>query len=97
MTLTSFIHTCFLLLIKLFSVFASHGDIYNNYDDDDYHSQMLRKNGHHVETCMNGSLGLDRLIMGHRNNDFDVCLCDLQMPVRCRTHHVFFYPSTHDH
>jgi len=30
---------------------------------------------------MNGSLGLDRLIMGHRNNDFDVCLCDLQMPV----------------
>ena len=42
---------------------------------------MLRKNGHHVESCMNGSLGLDRLIMGHRNNDFDVCLCDLQMPV----------------
>ena len=30
---------------------------------------------------MNGSLGLDRLIMGHRSNDFDVCLCDLQMPV----------------
>ena len=44
-------------------------------------AQMLRSKGHHVDTATNGSLGLDRLILGHAQNEFDVCLCDLQMPV----------------
>ena len=34
-----------------------------------------------METATNGSFGLDRLILGYVGKDFDVCLCDLQMPV----------------
>lgn len=44
-------------------------------------SRSLMKMGCHVTTASNGSLGLDRLIQGYANNDFDVVLMDLQMPV----------------
>ena len=44
-------------------------------------AQMLRSKGHHVDTAINGGLGLDRLMLAHAKNELDVCLCDLQMPV----------------
>ena len=46
-------------------------------------TQMLVKMGHHVETAANGSIGLDLLtrVLG-TSDDFDLVLCDFQMPVR---------------
>jgi CheY-like chemotaxis protein len=46
-------------------------------------TQILRKRGHTVETAANGSAGLDRLAaVCASNDDFDLVLCDFQMPVR---------------
>ena len=46
-------------------------------------TQMLVKMGHKVETAANGSIGLDRLSKVHdTSDDFDLVLCDFQMPVR---------------
>jgi CheY-like chemotaxis protein len=44
--------------------------------------RMLEKNGHTVESASNGSLGLARLMETHGTDaDFDLVLCDFQMPV----------------
>ena len=46
-------------------------------------SQILRKRGHKVETAVNGSAGWDRLTaVCETGDDFDLVLCDFQMPVR---------------
>jgi CheY-like chemotaxis protein len=44
---------------------------------------MLTASGHAVESAPNGSAGLSRLtaVLG-TPDDFDVVLCDFQMPVR---------------
>ena len=43
---------------------------------------MLEKNGHIVESASNGSLGLAKLMETHNTDaDFDLVLCDFQMPV----------------
>mmetsp|Transcript_29043 Transcript_29043/g.27831 ORF Transcript_29043/g.27831 Transcript_29043/m.27831 type:complete len:1116 (+) Transcript_29043:177-3524(+) len=42
-------------------------------------SRALKAKGHHVEVADNGSLGLDKLTTNY--DDFDLVLCDLQMPV----------------
>ncbi len=44
---------------------------------------MLAARGHEVESALNGSEGLKRLaaVMGTAR-DFDIVLCDFQMPVR---------------
>jgi CheY-like chemotaxis protein len=53
--------------------------------------QMLRQRGHAVETASNGSAGLDRLaaVCG-ADDDFDLVLCDFQMPVRARCFRCVF-------
>ena len=43
--------------------------------------RMLRTNGHPVETAVNGSQSLEKLKISYVNNDIDVLLTDLQMPV----------------
>ena len=45
--------------------------------------RMLTASGHAVESAPNGSAGLTRLtaVLGSAD-DFDVVLCDFQMPVR---------------
>lgn len=42
-------------------------------------SRALKAKGHHVEVADNGSLGLEKLTKNY--DDFDLVLCDLQMPV----------------
>ena len=44
-------------------------------------SRSLQSKKFIVETADNGSAGLDRLLKGYDNDDFDVVLMDLQMPV----------------
>ena len=45
-------------------------------------TQILRKRGHTVETAANGSAGLSRLeAVCATDDDFDLVLCDFQMPV----------------
>jgi hypothetical protein len=53
---------------------------------------MLAARGHEVESALNGSEGLKRLaaVMGTAH-DFDIVLCDFQMPVRFR------FPTCHVH
>jgi CheY-like chemotaxis protein len=48
--------------------------------------RMLTANGHIVESAPNGSAGLARLtaVMFDSALDFDLVLCDFQMPVRLR-------------
>jgi CheY-like chemotaxis protein len=45
-------------------------------------TRMLTSQGHAVESALNGSAGLDRLraVFG-TNADFDLVLCDFQMPI----------------
>jgi CheY-like chemotaxis protein len=45
-------------------------------------TRMLTSQGHAVESALNGSAGLDRLrtVFGTRD-DFDLVLCDFQMPL----------------
>ncbi len=52
---------------------------------------MLAARGHEVESAMNGSEGLKRLaaVMGTAL-DFDIVLCDFQMPVRSRSEPIIF-------
>ena len=46
-------------------------------------TRMLIKLGHHVESASNGSIGLEKLKAVHGTEaDFDLVLCDFQMPVR---------------
>ena len=45
-------------------------------------ARMLAKLGHDVESAANGSVGLDKLKAVYGTaGDFDVVLCDFQMPV----------------
>ena len=44
-------------------------------------TRALTNKKYHVVTADNGSAGLDRLIAGYDNQDFNVVLMDLQMPV----------------
>ena len=44
-------------------------------------SRLLRMNGHCVVTAPNGSVGLKMLKEAHNNDQFDMVLTDLQMPV----------------
>jgi CheY-like chemotaxis protein len=44
--------------------------------------RVLEKKGHIVESASNGSLGLSMLMETHgTGSDFDLVLCDFQMPV----------------
>ena len=43
-------------------------------------TRMLLLKGHTVITAMNGSQGLDKLKKGYQDEEFDLCLTDLQMP-----------------
>jgi two-component system cell cycle response regulator CpdR len=44
-------------------------------------SRMLTMNGHTVETALDGSIGLKRLMAAHATRDIDMLITDLQMPV----------------
>jgi CheY-like chemotaxis protein len=44
-------------------------------------SRMLTMNGHTVETALDGSIGLKRLMTAHPTRDIDMLITDLQMPV----------------
>ena len=43
--------------------------------------RMLKTNGHPIETAVNGSQALERMKSSYVDNDIDVLLTDLQMPV----------------
>ena len=43
--------------------------------------RMLKSNGHPVETAANGSQALEKMKSSYVDNDIDVLLTDLQMPV----------------
>ena len=43
--------------------------------------RLLRSNGHSIETAVNGNQSLEKLKTYYTNNECDVLLTDLQMPV----------------
>ena len=68
---------------SLISVCVAHTPVEDSVFILNMATQILRKRGHAVETATNGSAGLDRLeaVCGTAE-DFDLVLCDFQMPVR---------------
>jgi hypothetical protein len=44
-------------------------------------SRLLTMKGHTVDTALDGSIGLKRLMAAHATQDIDMVITDLQMPI----------------
>ncbi len=81
---------CVVMLLTPAPPHVLHANNLSTVDDSPFivklAARMLTASGHTVESAPNGSAGLARLttVFG-TPSDFDVVLCDFQMPVRCVT------------